>query len=150
IAAYVIGFFEANADSITSFGQGLKMIFGANSATGNACLEGMFMAFLVVNFGEIFCAINMRSRLGSIFSKGMFKNMNWWLVGAFGVTVLLTMLPILVEPLRNIFFQTADGGGVQFVFDWNDVLISLCLGLSTVPVFEIGKTLRRAASKNKK
>ena len=149
IAAYVIGFFEANAGDITSFGQGIKMIWGANVTEHNACLEGMFMAFLAVNFGEIFCAINMRSRQGSLFSKGMFKNMNWWLIGAFVVTVVLTMLPILIVPLRDVFFQIEDGGGVQFDFQWNDVVISLALAMSTIPVFELGKAIRRALSKRK-
>ena len=149
IAAYVIGFFEANAGDITSFGQGIKMIWGANVTEHNACLEGMFMAFLAVNFGEIFCAINMRSRQGSLFSKGMFKNMNWWLIGAFVVTVVLTMLPILIVPLRDVFFQVEDGGGVQFDFQWNDVVISLTLAMSTIPVFELGKAIRRALSKRK-
>ena len=149
IAAYVIGFFEANAGDISSFGQGLKMIWGANVTEHNACLEGMFMAFLAVNFGEIFCAINMRSRQGSLFSKGMFKNMNWWLIGAFVVTVVLTMLPILIVPLRDVFFQVEDGGGVQFDFQWNDVVISLALAMSTIPVFELGKAIRRALSKRK-
>ena len=107
------------------------------------------MAFLAVNFGEMFCAINMRSRQGSLFSKSMFKNMNWWLLGAFAVTTALTMLPIVVEPLRNVFFQVQDGGGVGFIPDPNDFLISFCLALSTIPVFELGKAIRRATSKNK-
>ena len=150
IAAYVIGFFEANAGSITSFGQGLKMIWGANVADHNACLEGMFMAFLAVNFGEIFCAINMRSRQGSLFSKSMFKNMNWWLIGAFVVTVALTMLPVLIPGLAAVFFPAADAkGGISFGFEWNDVAISLGLALSTIPVFEIGKAIHRAVRKKK-
>ena len=149
IAAFVIGFFEANAAQITSFGQGLKMIFGANVTEHNACLEGMFMAFLAVNFGEIFCAINMRSRSGSLFSKSMFKNMNWWLIGAFVVTVALTMVPVLIPSLANVFFDPADGGGIQFNLDWNDVLISFTLALSTIPVFEFGKAIHRAIEKKK-
>ena len=149
IAAYVIGFFEQNQLSFSQLGEGLKMIWGANEASKNACLEGMFMAFLAVNFGEIFCAINMRSRQGSLFSKSMFKNMNWWLIGAFVVTVALTMLPILIVPLRDVFFQVEEGGGVQFDFQWNDVFISLALAMSTIPVFEIGKAIRRAFSKKK-
>ena len=151
IAAYVIGFFEANAASITSFGQGLKMIWGATVTDHNACLEGMFMAFLAVNFGEIFCAINMRSRKGSLFSKGMFLNMNWWLIGAFIVTFGLTMLPVMIEPLAAVFFPAADAaGGASFTLETIDVIISLCLALSTVPVFEFGKAIHRAIEKKNK
>ena len=149
IAAFVIGFFEANAGRFSTFGEGLRAIFGANVAEHNACLEGMFMAFLAVNFGEIFCAINMRSRNGSLFSKSMFKNMNWWLIGAFVVTVALTMVPVMIPSLANVFFDPADGGGVQFVLDWNDVIISLGLAVSTIPVFELGKAIRRAIMKKK-
>ena len=149
IAAYVIGFFEANGFTFATLIPGLKAIYGATVTDHNACLEGMFMAFLAVNFGEIFCAINMRSRKGSLFSKSMFKNMNWWLVGAFVVTVALTMLPVLIPQLSAVFFPAADGNNVPFHLELNDVLISLCLAMSTVPVFEIGKAIHRAAAKRK-
>ena len=59
------------------------------------------------------------------------------------------MLPILIVPLRDVFFQVEDGGGVQFDFQWNDVVISLALAMSTIPVFELGKAIRRALSKRK-
>ena len=50
--------------------------------------------------------------------------------------------------LAAVFFPTSDAaGGLQFVFDWNDVAISLGLAMSTIPVFEIGKAIRRAAMK---
>ena len=150
IAAYVIGFFEANGYTFETIIPGLKAIYGATVTDHNACLEGMFMAFLAVNFGEIFCAINMRSRKGSLFSKGMFLNMNWWLIGAFVVTVALTMLPVMIPQLAAVFFPAADAkGGVQFHMELNDVLISFCLALSTVPVFEIGKAIHRAIDKKK-
>ena len=150
IAAYVIGFLESNAGQIHNFKEFFNLLFGANESTKNACLEGMFMAFLAVNFGEIFCAINMRSRQGSLFSKGMFKNMNWWLVGAFVVTVGLTMVPVLIPGLRDVFFKTEEAmGGKPFTLEMQDVLISLALAASTVPVFEFGKAIRRAVNKKK-
>ena len=150
IAAYVIGFLESNAGQINSFKEFFNLLFGANESTKNACLEGMFMAFLAVNFGEIFCAINMRSRRGSLFSKSMFMNMNWWLVGAFVVTVGLTMLPVLIPGLRDVFFKTEEAmGGKPFTLEMQDVLISLALSASTVPVFEIGKAIHRAVNKKK-
>ena len=93
----------------------------------------------------------MRSRQGSLFSKSMFKNMNWWLVGAFVVTVALTLLPIYVPFLRDIFFPLADtaGGTGHFSLDFHELLISLLLAMSTVPVFEIGKAIHRAVRKKK-
>ena len=140
IAAFVIGFlFENPGASITA-------IWGHNEANNMACLNGMAMAFLAVNFGEIFCAVNMRSRMGSIFSKGMFKNMNWWMIGAFAVTAGFTLLPIYVPFLRDAFFSVADSTG-HFTLELSELLISVGLAASTVPVFEIGKAIHRAVEK---
>ena len=149
IAAYVIGFFYHFQPLYpdASFLEILKMIWGSNEATGQACLNAICMAFLAVNFGEIFCAINMRSRQGSLFSKSMFKNMNWWLIGAFVVTVALTLLPIYVPFLRDIFFPPTDGH--PFELEFKELMIALLLAMSTVPVFEIGKAIHRAVRKKK-
>lgn len=140
IAAYIIGFFYANP------GAKLSAIWGATDAANNMCLNAVAMAFLAVNFGELFCAINMRSRQGSLFSKSMFRNFNWWLVGAFVVTAGLTLLPIYVPFLRDIFFPLADAK-THFTLELNELLISVLLAASTVPVFEFGKALRRKSEK---
>ncbi|MBR5112719.1 MAG: calcium-translocating P-type ATPase, PMCA-type [Clostridia bacterium] len=142
IAAYVIGFFYANP------GAKLSAIWGATDANNNMCLNAVAMAFLAVNFGELFCAVNMRSRQGSLFSKSMFRNFNWWLVGAFIVTAAMTLLPIYVPFLRDIFFPLADAKE-HFTLELNELLISLLLAASTVPVFELGKALRRASERRK-
>ncbi|MBQ9720591.1 MAG: cation transporting ATPase C-terminal domain-containing protein, partial [Oscillospiraceae bacterium] len=81
----------------------------------------------------------MRSRTGSIFSKEMFKNMNWWLIGAFVVTSALTLAAIYVPGLQSVF--DIEPG----TFQWEELVISICLAASTVIVFEIGKAFRRAA-----
>ncbi len=137
IAAFVIGFLMENP------GKRIIDIWGASEANNNACWNAMAMAFLAVNFAEIFCAVNMRSRMGSIFSKSMFKNMNWWLIGAFIVTAGLTMLPIFIPALANIFF------GGHFHIDPRELFISVGLAATTIPVFEIGKGIRRAINKRK-
>ena len=90
------------------------------------------------------CAINMRSRTGSIFSKSMFKNMNWWLIGAFVVTTALTLTAIYIPGLSNDVFDITPG-----TFQLNELLISAGLSVSTIPVFEIGKAIRRAAERRK-
>ena len=131
IAAYAIGFFFEN-------GSWKFILTGAESSCPNA----MAMAFLTVNFAEMMCAINMRSRTGSIFSKGMLKHLNWWLVGAFAVTTALTLAAIYVPGLCTVF--DIEPG----TFETKELLVSAGLALSTVPVFEIGKAIRRAASKN--
>ena len=104
----------------------------------------MAMAFLTVNFAEMFCAINMRSRTGSLFSKSMFQNFNWWLMGAFVVTTGLTLAAIYVPGLCTVF------GIEEGTFQFSELLISFGLALSTVPVFELGKAIRRASMKKEK
>ena len=130
LAAYFIGFHMEKG----SF---------ANVFHGTECVNAMAMAFLTVNFAEMFCAINMRSRTGSILSKGMFKNMNWWLVGAFVVTSLMTLAAIYLPGLQTVF------GIEPGTFELNELLVSVLLAASTVPVFEIGKAIHRSVRKRK-
>ena len=111
---------------------------------GTVCVNAMAMAFLTVNFAEMMCAVNMRSRWGSLFSKHMLKNVNWWLVGAFAVTTLLTLAAVYLPGLQQVF-DIQPG-----TFQLNELLISAGLALSTVPVFEIGKAIRRASFKKEK
>ena len=138
IASYLIGFALENNGSL------------AGIMSGEKCANAMAMAFLTVNFAEMMCAINMRSQRGSLFSKDMFKNMNWWLVGAFAVTTLLTLVAVYMPGLRGVFgidqvsFQWSAAG-----FDLEELTISALLALSTIPVFEIGKAIGRAIEKKK-
>ncbi len=97
----------------------------------------MAMAFLTMNFAEMMCAVNMRSRRGSILSKEMFKNMNWWLFGAFFVTTLMTLLAVYLPGLQQVFDI------VPCTFQTKELSISIVLTLTTVPVFEIGKAIHR-------
>ncbi|MBQ7580556.1 MAG: calcium-translocating P-type ATPase, PMCA-type [Clostridia bacterium] len=128
IGAYVIGYW-------------LEMKSFAGFFSGKDCVNAMAMAFLTVNFAEMMCAINMRSRTGSILSKEMFKNMNWWLVGAFVATTAMTLAAIYVPGLNSVF------GIENGSFQLNELLISALLALSTVPAFELGKAIRRRLSK---
>lgn len=138
IASYLIGFALENNGSL------------AGIMSGEKCANAMAMAFLTVNFAEMMCAINMRSQRGSLFSKDMFKNMNWWLVGAFAVTTLLTLVAVYMPGLRGVFgidqvsFQWSAAG-----FDLEELTISALLALSTIPVFEIGKAIGRVIEKKK-
>ena len=130
IAAYLIGY-KLEVGSFEGIFKGI------------VCVNAMAMAFLVVNFAEMMCAVNMRSRTGSIFSKSMLKNMNWWLVGAFVVTTVLTLIAIYMPGLQQVF--DIQPGTFQF----NELMIAVGLALSTVPVFELGKAIRRAAEAKK-
>ena len=129
IAAYYIGFFleKGSFDGI---------------ANGTWCGTAITMAFVTVSFAEIFCAVNMRSRNGSIFSREMFKNINWWMVGAFIITAILTLAAVYVPGFKALF-------GIRGTMTAWELLISLGLAVSTVPVFEIGKAIQRAARRKK-
>lgn len=135
IAAYVIGYWLEPTGGAT---HSLAGFF-----SGEECVNAMAMAFLTVNFAEMFCAINMRSRLGSLFSADMMKKMNWWLVGAFFVTTGLTLAAIYIPGLCDVF------GIAPGTFSTEELLISFGLAASTIPVFELGKAIRRAANKRK-
>lgn len=126
ILAYVIGYALEN-----------KTLAGLAFSGGTICVNAMAMAFLTVNFAEMFTAVCMRSRNGSILSKSMFKNMNWWLVGAFGVTTLLTLAAIYIPGLNSVF------GIENGTFEFSELLISFGLALLVVPIFEVGKLIRR-------
>ena len=89
----------------------------------------------------MFCAVCMRSRKGSLFSKDMLKNINWWLVGAFAVTTLLTLVAIYLPGLQTVF------GIEPGTFQFHELLISFGLALSVVPAFEIGKAIHRKVRK---
>ena len=108
---------------------------------GEYCVNAVAMAFLTVNFAEICCCINMRSRRHSLFSKDMFKNFNWWLFGATILTVLITLAAVYVPGLCEVFDI------VPGTFQTNELLICVGLALSTFPVFELGKLIRNKCSK---
>ncbi len=107
---------------------------------GEYCVNAVAMAFLTVNFAEICCCINMRSRRHSLFSKEMFKNFNWWLFGATILTVLITLAAVYVPGLCEVFDI------VPGTFQTNELLICVGLSLSTFPVFELGKLIRNKAN----
>lgn len=105
------------------------------------CVNAIAMAFLTTNFAEIACCINMRSQRKSIFSKEMFKNMNWWLVGSTVITVLITLAAVYVPGLSSVF------GIEPGTFQFKELMICVLLALSTFPVFELGKFIRRKIEK---
>ena len=135
IAAYIIGYW------LEPVGGATRSLAGFFS--GTECVNAMAMTFLTVNFAEMMCAINMRSRQASIFSADMMKKMNWWLVGAFFATTAMTLAAIYIPGLCTVF------GIEPGTFSTEELLISFGLALSTVPVFEIGKAIRRAVNKKK-
>ncbi len=129
IAAYYFGFFLENG----SF---------SGITNGVWCENAVVMVFLTVSFAEVLCALNMRSRTGSIFRKEMLANLNWWMVGALAITVLLTLAAAFLPGFRELF-------GIHGTLSGKEFLISAGLALSTLPVFEAGKAIQRAARRKK-
>ncbi len=127
IAAYYCGYFLENG-SFTGI------------VNGSWCENAVVMVFLTVSFAETLCALNMRSRLGSIFSREMFQNLNGWLAGALVFTTLLTLAAVFLPGFRDLF-------GIHSTLQARELLISAALALSTLPVFEAGKAIQRAAQR---
>lgn len=138
-------------DSIFSDGAGVDMIFQGLMMSALVILsffigqylqlghfgifespDGMSMAFLTANFVEMFHAICMRSQRNSIFKL---KTMNWWLLGAFILTVILTLVVIYVPFFTNLFKFTA--------ISFKELSIAFGLAFLIVPIIELQKRIRK-------
>lgn len=98
--------------------------------------DGMTMAFLVVNFIQLFYAINMRSQRESIFAL---ENKNYWLIGSALVTILLTLVVIYVPFLSKMF------GFAEISIE--EFCLSIVLALLIIPITEIYKVIERKVTK---
>ena len=142
-------------DSVFSDGAGVDMIFqglimaalvilsffvGQHIQLGHFGIfespDGMSMAFLTANFVEMFHAVCMRSQKNSIFRL---KTMNWWLVGAFILTILLTLVVIYVPFFTKLFGFTA--------ITIKELSIAFGLAFLIVPIIELQKFIKRRVSK---
>ena len=94
--------------------------------------DGVTMAFLTANFIELFHAISMRSQKHSILTM---KSFNWWLLGAFILTVLLTLIVIYVPFFANLFAFTQ--------INLKEFLTAFGLAFSIVPIIEVLKLFKK-------
>ena len=101
-----------------------------------ASKDGMSMAFLTMNFAEMFHCVCMRSQRNSIFKL---KHMNWWLVGAFILTTLFTLGVIYIPFFVNVFGFAS--------ISLKELGIAFVLAFIIVPVIEIIKFFERKVSK---
>jgi Ca2+-transporting ATPase len=121
IASYFIGhYFETGNFEITN------------------SVHGTTMAFLTLAMCEVFHSFNMRSLHGSIFA---IKGQNLWLWGAGTLSLALTSLVVLVEPVANLFGMVAIG--------WQEYLVAMGLGLLIIPIVEIVKLVSRLTERRK-
>ena len=130
MAAYFIGYYMENGSL-------------AGILHGTLCMNAIAMTFITVNFAELLCAVNMRSRTKSIFGKHMFTHFNWWLLGGSVITVGLTLAAVYVPGLQA-FFGIEPG-----TVDMHELAICAMLAVSSIPVFELGKAVHRSAARRK-
>lgn len=98
--------------------------------------NGMTMAFLTLSMAEIFHSFNMRSRRQSIVKMG---SINWYLVGAMVLSLVLSTVVIFVPFLQNAFHFAH--------ISLTEYAISLGLAVLVIPIVEIVKAVQRALKK---
>ena len=99
--------------------------------------EGVTMSFITLSMVEIFHSFNMRSRRASIFSM---KCQNKWLWGAALLALALTVVPVEVDFMAEVFgFMTLDPMAV---------LTAIGLAFLIIPIMEVYKAIMRAVEKD--
>ena len=108
---------------------------GALSFTADSIL-GSTMAFLTLAMCEVFHSFNMRSLRTSLFKM---KTQNLWLLGAGALSLLLTSLVVLIEPIAVIFGMVSIG--------FKEYILAMLLGLTIIPLVELAKLVTRKSTK---
>ena len=67
------------------------------------------------------------------------KGQNKWLWGAGILSLLLTSVVVLIDPIANVFNMTAIG--------WQEYLVAMSLGFLVIPIVEICKFITRMRRK---
>ncbi|MGN0458342.1 MAG: cation-translocating P-type ATPase [Eubacterium sp.] len=132
LIAYVLGIAMASDTSMS-----LAQIFAVNDATDPYLHQnGMTMAFLTLSMAEIFHSFNMRSRRHSIFNMG---SMNWYLVGAMVLSLILSTAVIYIPFLKNAFNFAAISAAEYFT--------ALLIAVMVIPIVEVIKLIQRKTNK---
>ena len=126
---------------LASFFAGVYFDMGyidiADMIAGNADAEGVTMAFITLSMVEIFHSFNMRSRRASIFTM---KKQNKWLWGAAALALALTVVPVEVDFLAEVF------GFMPLPV--NALLTALGLAFLIIPIMEVYKAIMRKVEKD--
>ncbi|MGN0525479.1 cation-translocating P-type ATPase, partial [Eubacterium sp.] len=134
LVAYVVGIMMASPEHLS-----LAQVFAVNDASDASHLihqNGMTMAFLTLSMSEIFHSFNMRSRRQSIAKMG---SMNWYLVGAMALSLVLSTAVIYIPFLSKAFdFAPIDA---------REYFTALLLAFLVIPIVEIVKLIQRKANK---
>ncbi len=118
------------------FGTNQLGVTLAHGSIDEIHLNGMTMAFLTLSMSEIFHSFNMRSRRHSIIGLG---SINWYLVGAMLLSLLLSTAVIYI-PLLAGWFGFAHISALEYG-------ISLLLAVCVIPIVEIVKVIQRKLGK---
>lgn len=126
---------------LASFFAGVYFDMGyidiADMIAGTADAEGVTMAFITLSMVEIFHSFNMRSRRASIFSM---KTQNKWLWGAAALALALTVVPVEVDFLAEVFgFMPLPS---------HALLTALGLAFLIIPIMEVYKAIMRKVEKD--
>lgn len=98
--------------------------------------EGVTMSFITLSMVEIFHSFNMRSRRASIFAM---KQQNMWLWGAAVLALVLTVIPVEVDFLAEVFgFMPLPAEAL---------LAALGLAFLIIPIMEVYKFVMRSIEK---
>ena len=134
LVAYVLGIVMASPEHMTL--SQILAVNDANEATHLLHQNGMTMAFLTLSMAEIFHSFNMRSRRQSIVKMG---SMNWYLVGAMVLSLVLSTAVIYIPFLSKAFdFAPIDA---------REYFTVLLLAFMVVPIVEIVKLIQRKTNK---
>ena len=109
-----------------------------NFDVGEESKHGTTMAFLTLAMCEVFHSFNMRSLRGSIFTV---KGQNVWLWGAGLLSLLLTSLVVLINPIAEVFGMVGINAKEYFV--------AMGLGFLIIPFVEIVKFVHRLIDKKR-
>ena len=132
LVAYILGIIMANGSPMS-----LREVFAVNDLTAPLLHQnGMTMAFLTLSMAEIFHSFNMRSRRQSIAKMG---SMNWYLLGAMVLSLVLSTVVIYVPFLSEAFdFAPIDA---------REYFTALVLAFLVIPIVEIVKLIQRKTNK---
>jgi Ca2+-transporting ATPase len=115
----------------------LSQVFAVNDLNNPLLHQnGMTMAFLTLSMAEIFHSFNMRSRRQSLAKMG---SMNWYLLGAMVLSLILSTIVIYVPFLKEAFNFAAINAAEYFT--------SLGLAFLVIPIVEIVKFVQRKLNK---
>ncbi len=129
LAAYIAGIIMGSNGTV-----GIGGVFGEIGEEIHR--NGMTMAFLTLSMAEIFHSFNMRSRRQSIVQMG---SINWYLVGAMVLSLILSTVVIYVPFLAEAF------GFAEITL--TEYATSLGIAFLVIPIVEIVKLIRRIAKK---